>query len=351
MLCYDCPRMCGVDRQKAEGFCGQGEKIRVAKIIENFMWEEPCISGDKGALAIFFSGCNLRCEFCQNYKISHKKVGNEYSPEEFRKLLLSYDLSTFSSIDLITPSHFSSAIVEALKGLKLPIPIVWNSSGYEREEVIEKVAGVVDVFLPDLKYFDEVLSMKNSKAKDYFLVASRAIAAMKKAKPQNIFNGDVMFVFSIPMLYSKDDIDDIFNFNQSLEKSKIVSFYDSIPYGTVFSGCKDNSLSFVGLEQTRGINSDIKTDDDFFEFVKYVKNKGFEFVYLLNGTRGINNNPAEAKNILENWLPLTDFNSIQERKNKGLEWQLFINSGVKNPLRGWEPIKHLFKPMQSPGNA
>lgn len=108
-----------------------------------------------------------------------------------------------------------------------------------------------------------------------------------------------MFVFSIPMLYSKDDIDDIFNFNQSLEKSKIVSFYDSIPYGTAFSGCKDNSLSFVGLEQTRGINSDIKTDDDFFEFVKYVKDRGFEFVYLLNGTRGINNNPAEAKNILK----------------------------------------------------
>ena len=192
MLCFDCPRMCGVDRRKVDGFCGQGENIRVAKIIENFMWEEPCISGDKGALAIFFAGCNLRCEFCQNYKISHAKVGKEYTPEEFKKMLLEYDLSTFSSIDLITPTHFSSALEKAFKGLSLPIPVVWNSSGYENEETIERVAKFVDVFLPDLKYFDCKLSSKYSKAANYFEQASKAIKRMRKSKPNNVFDNGVL---------------------------------------------------------------------------------------------------------------------------------------------------------------
>ena len=192
MLCYDCPRECGVNRDERVGFCGCKNKIFVSKIIENFMWEEPCISGQKGALAIFFAGCNLRCEFCQNYKISHCQNGKEYSPEEFRSLLESLDLSTFSCIDLITPTHFSSLIIEALKGFKSPIPIVWNSSGYEKEEMIESVAQVVDVFLPDFKYFDEELSEKYSKAKDYFAVASKAVKMMRKCKPQEVFKDDVL---------------------------------------------------------------------------------------------------------------------------------------------------------------
>ncbi|MBE7074196.1 MAG: 4Fe-4S cluster-binding domain-containing protein [Clostridiales bacterium] len=187
MLCNDCPRMCGVDRTKVKGFCGCGDKIAVAKIIENFMWEEPCISGDKGALAIFFAGCNLRCQFCQNYKISHSEIGNLYSPEEFRKFILSYDLSKFSCIDLITPTHFSSILLDTLKGIDLPIPIVWNSSGYESVEMIKKLSSIVDVFLPDFKYYDESLSLKYSFAKDYFEVASQAILEMRKQKPNNIF--------------------------------------------------------------------------------------------------------------------------------------------------------------------
>ena len=192
MLCYDCPRRCGVDREKQRGFCGCGDKIAVAKILENFMWEEPCISGEKGALAIFFAGCNLRCEFCQNYKISHSENGKLYTAEEFRELILSYDLSTFSCIDLITPSHFSSAILQALKGLDLPIPIVWNSSGYENVEMIRKLADVVDVFMPDLKYFDSALSKKYSKAEDYFKVASKALVEMRRQKPENVFKEGIL---------------------------------------------------------------------------------------------------------------------------------------------------------------
>lgn len=192
MLCYDCPRNCGVDRNKNLGFCREEENIRIAKIIENFKWEEPCISGKKGALAIFFSGCNLRCEFCQNFDISHKGKGDVYSSEEFRNLLESYDLSKFSCIDLITPTHFSSKIIESLQNFKSPIPIVWNSSGYEKEETIERLKNIVDVFLPDFKYYSSELSLKLSYAKDYFEVASKAIKKMRELKPKNIFNDEIL---------------------------------------------------------------------------------------------------------------------------------------------------------------
>lgn len=188
MKCFDCPRNCGVDREETIGFCGEKENIKIAKIIENFMWEEPCISGSKGALAIFFSGCNLRCEFCQNYEISHRSVGKEYTPSEFYALLTSFDLSKFSCIDLITPTHFSSKIIEALQDKKLPIPIVWNSSGYEKPEMIEKLAGMVDVFMPDFKYFSSELAKKYSRAEDYFNFASKSIVKMREKKNKNIFD-------------------------------------------------------------------------------------------------------------------------------------------------------------------
>ena len=186
--CYDCPRNCGIDRSHTTGYCREGEKIRVAKIIENFMWEEPCISGSKGALAIFFSGCNLRCEFCQNYKISHKSAGEFYSPQQFRELLESFDLDKFSTIDLITPTHFSSLLIEALKDFNHTIPIVWNSGGYEKEETIERLDKIVDVFMPDFKFYDNDLAKRMSRAENYFEVASKAIEKMRQLKKNNIFN-------------------------------------------------------------------------------------------------------------------------------------------------------------------
>ena len=115
--CYDCPRNCGVDREKEKGFCHEGNRIRVAKVIENFMWEEPLISGKKGALAIFFSGCSLRCNYCQNYQISHIGKGESFSPEEFASFLKKFDFSKYDSLDLVTPTHFSSLLKEAFSFL------------------------------------------------------------------------------------------------------------------------------------------------------------------------------------------------------------------------------------------
>lgn len=191
MKCFDCPRNCGIDRSKGFGFCREGDKIRVAKIIPNFMWEEPCLTGKKGALAIFFSGCNLRCKFCQNYEISHIGKGTEYTPQEFKSLLTSFNLNDYTCIDLITPTHFSSLLYEALKDFNSPVPIVWNSSGYEKVETIAKVSYFVDIFLFDFKYFDEQLAKELSFAQDYFKYASTCVEYVAKTK-SNLFDKDLM---------------------------------------------------------------------------------------------------------------------------------------------------------------
>ncbi len=186
MICNQCPRKCNIDRKQAKGFCNEGQNIRISKIIENFEWEEPCISGKKGTLAIFFSGCNLRCNFCQNYEISHIGKGQEYSKEEFLKLLRSFDYSKFDSVDFITPSQFSLQILAALREVEIPVPIVWNSNGYESEAVIEAISKYIDVFLVDFKFYDKGLSRTLSSADNYFEVASKVVKLMSELKPNKV---------------------------------------------------------------------------------------------------------------------------------------------------------------------
>ena len=191
MKCNLCPRKCNIDRRSALGFCHESDKIRVSKVIENFCWEEPCLCQQKGALAIFFSGCNLRCEFCQNYEISHFGKGETFSSEQFAKFLSSFDYSKFDSVDLVTPTQFSAQILQALQIFKPPVPIIWNSSGYESENVISALKNVVDIFLVDFKFFDRTLSKQLAQAEDYFDVASKAILFMTNLKP-NVFENEMM---------------------------------------------------------------------------------------------------------------------------------------------------------------
>jgi len=177
MICNDCARNCNVDLSVSKGFCGKQEnKIRVAKIMRH-MWEEPIISGKKGSGAIFFSYCSLKCVYCQNYKISHMGQGTDFSIEQFADILKKLDESDVENINLVTPTHYTSQILEAFKIYKPKKPIVWNTSGYENN--LERLKGVVDIFLFDLKYFDEELSKKYSSAKDYF---KKTMAAIKQAK-------------------------------------------------------------------------------------------------------------------------------------------------------------------------
>mgnify|MGYP003571462952 CR=1 FL=1 len=186
-----CPRLCRVDRSKTLGFCGERNKIRIAKVIHNFMWEEPYITLKNGTCAIFFSGCNLKCSFCQNYKISRGGIGKSYSINQFVNLLKEIDSGSDETIDLITPTHFSYYILKALKIYRPKKKIIYNTSGYENEKIIKKLAKYVDIFLPDFKYFDSALSKKYSNCEDYFAISSKVIKLMTKLKPNIFKNGNL----------------------------------------------------------------------------------------------------------------------------------------------------------------
>lgn len=176
--CYLCPRMCGVDRSVARGFCGMGEAPVIARAALH-RWEEPCISGTRGSGTVFFSGCTLRCIFCQNHAISREGLGVEVSEDYLRAAFERLIGEGAHNINLVTPTHFLPAILRALEQ-PLGVPVVMNTGGYERVETLRRLDGRMDVYLPDLKYADDELGRRLSGAPDYFTHASRALIEMAR---------------------------------------------------------------------------------------------------------------------------------------------------------------------------
>ena len=176
--CYLCPRMCGVDRSVARGFCGMGEAPVIARAALH-RWEEPCISGTRGSGTVFFSGCTLRCIFCQNHAISREGLGVEVSEDYLRAAFERLIGEGAHNINLVTPTHFLPAILRALEQ-PLGVPVVMNTGGYERVETLRRLDGRMDVDLPDLKYADDELGRRLSGAPDYFTHASRALIEMAR---------------------------------------------------------------------------------------------------------------------------------------------------------------------------
>lgn len=189
--CMLCPRNCCINRNCGEvGFCKAGNKIKIAKAYLH-MWEEPCISGDIGSGTIFFSDCNLRCIFCQNYYISEDGNGVEISVERFSDICLDLQKQGALNINLVTPTHYVPLIIDGIKLAKsrgLNIPIVYNSSGYENVDTIKLLDGIVDIYLPDFKYYSDKYALKYSNCKDYFKYASMAIDEMIKQQPKCLFD-------------------------------------------------------------------------------------------------------------------------------------------------------------------
>ena len=181
MRCNLCPRNCNVDRENGEfGYCGASNELVIARYSLH-MWEEPVISGESGSGTIFFSYCNMRCCYCQNYEISEFHKGRIVSVEEFSDICLELQEKGANNINLVTPTHFVDKIIKGLKLARrkgLVIPVVYNSSGYENVETINVLDGLVDIYLPDLKYYDDSYAFKYSKARDYFEYASSAILEM-----------------------------------------------------------------------------------------------------------------------------------------------------------------------------
>ena len=176
MICTLCPRRCGVERSERPGFCGMPEGLRIARAALHF-WEEPVISGTQGSGTVFFSGCNLRCVYCQNHDISSGGFGKEISAARLREIFEDLIAQGAHNINLVTPTHFVPWILPALEP-KLPVPVVCNCGGYESIETLRLLENRVDIWLPDLKYADAELAGRLSGAKDYFEVTTAAIEEM-----------------------------------------------------------------------------------------------------------------------------------------------------------------------------
>ena len=179
--CTLCPRECGADRLSGQkGFCGvSGEEILLARAALHF-WEEPCISGERGAGTVFFAGCNLHCVYCQNKDISGGACGSHMTSEELEAAIFDLVSQGAECIELVTPTHYTVALARLLRRIKprLDIPVVWNSGGYESVEAIRLLEGLVDVYMPDFKYFDASVAEAYSGAPDYFERASGALGEM-----------------------------------------------------------------------------------------------------------------------------------------------------------------------------
>ncbi len=191
--CRICPRECGVDRRYGVGVCGSGAHAVVNRVCRHF-FEEPVICGERGAGAVFFSGCNLGCVYCQNSSISHRCVGKVIDADEMSELFLMLEDSGVSSIDLVTPTHFAPTVADALGRVKhrLTIPVVYNSGGYESVRTLRALNGLIDIYMPDLKYFSSAESATLSGVSDYFDRAMEGIVYMYDRLGRAIFDDDGM---------------------------------------------------------------------------------------------------------------------------------------------------------------
>ena len=265
MKCEICPRNCQIDRAEQIGFCGQSEKVKISKVMFHH-YEEPVISGtakQKGSGAIFFTGCNLKCVFCQNYPISHGNKGKVISIKKLANIFKMLERKGALNINLVTPSHFTNQIIEALKIYKPNIPVVWNSNGYETKETIEKLKNYVDVYLVDLKYMDNNIAKKYSRADNYVENATQALIQMRKNQPVDVVENDLMkkglivrhLILPNNTLDSLKCLDFI---NTNLGKNTIVSLmsqyeprYDAVKYAEI-------NKKITPLEYKRVVNHALK---------------------------------------------------------------------------------------------
>ena len=195
MNCNICPRKCNKDRKAGNtGFCGLSNEIKIARAALHF-WEEPCISGISGSGAVFFSGCNLRCIFCQNHSISSDRDGLYISVHRLSEIFLELQNKGAANINLVTPTHYIYEIIDAVNLARkngLVIPIVYNTSGYELAESVKALKNVVDIFLPDFKYADGILAGKLSAASDYPKIAIESIGTMLDLVGKPLFENNMM---------------------------------------------------------------------------------------------------------------------------------------------------------------
>lgn len=290
--CMLCPRKCMVNRNNNEiGYCKSGNQIKIAKAYLH-KWEEPCLSGKKGSGTIFFSGCNLRCLFCQNYYISEMNNGKNISIEKFATICLDLQNQGAANINLVTPTQYVPLIIDGLllaKKKGLTIPIVYNSSGYENAETLKSLEGIIDIYLPDFKYYNDKFALKYSNCKNYFQLTSKAILEMVRQQPKcyfdkfgNMTKGVIIRHLIIPTL--EEDSKNVLKYLYNNYKNNI--YYSIMNQYTPVRKCKYEELN------------------------KTVSNKTYDDVIDYAWNLGIRNAfTQEIGTINKSFIPNFDFNN------------------------------------------
>ena len=192
--CMLCPRRCGTDRSQRPGFCGETDLIRIANLSLH-MWEEPPISGKNGSGTVFFSGCGLRCVYCQNHEIALNRVGRDITPSALADEMVRLEQKGAHNINLVTGTHFVRQLIPVLETARkrgLSVPLLWNTSGYETVEALQMLDGLIDIYLPDFKYIHAETAKQYSHASDYPETAKAALAEMVRQQPAQQFDADGM---------------------------------------------------------------------------------------------------------------------------------------------------------------
>ena len=274
--CNLCPRNCLVNRTKEKGVCGCNNKMVIARASLH-MWEEPCISGETGSGTIFFSGCNLKCIFCQNYQISNELIGAEVTIEEFASICLNLQKQGANNINLVTPTPYVPLIIEGIKLAKekgLNIPIVYNTSGYETVETIKMLDGIVDIYLPDFKYFNDEYAIKYSHIKDYFKYASSSLKEMYKQVGKPVFKnklmqkGIIVRHLMLPgLLY---------------ESKEIIKYLYDTYNDNIYISIMNQYTPVKQFEKYKELNNKVK-ENDYDELINYALDLGIKKAFIQEG--------------------------------------------------------------------
>lgn len=190
-ICNQCPRKCNIDRDSKTGICGVNSEYKIARAALHY-WEEPCISGEKGSGTVFFSGCSLKCVFCQNSVISDGCFGKEISEERLIEIFKELEDSGADNINLVSPTQYAMQLADTLSKYKPGIPVVYNTGGYDNVESLKALDGLIDIYLTDMKYVSPSVSKKYSRAENYFEVCSKAVLEMRRQQPEDIFENGLM---------------------------------------------------------------------------------------------------------------------------------------------------------------
>ena len=274
--CTLCPRNCKVNRYKSVGVCGASDKIKVAHYGLH-MWEEPIISGESGSGTIFFSYCNLKCIFCQNYKISTGGYGKEITEKRLQELCLELQEKGANNINLVTPTHYVHQIVKCIQKIKykaLKIPIVYNTSSYENVSTIKMLDGIIDIYLADLKYYDDNLACNYSHCKDYFHYASLAIYEMVNQVGSFVIENNLMKRgVIVRILILPGHVEDA---------KKLVHYLYTTYQDTIIISLMNQYTPLKKFDKYPNLERKVN-DQEYQEVIDYALNLGVKYAFIQEG--------------------------------------------------------------------